>query len=484
MALEIKQQLQLRQVQQLVMTPQLQQAIKLLQYNHQEMIGAVELELKENPLLEISSFEEPFTDQETANRNDIKGLEEANAEPESSKTEIFDPKDVFDIEWENYLENYGGDYSPAQRNDSEIPPIENMVTYSENLFRYLIRQLQLSRIEGHDRRVAFEMIGNLTENGFLDVGLQEVAESLDVQIEEVERILAEVQQFDPPGVAARDLRECLLIQVRLLDSPEPLAERILEEAFALFQAGKIEAIARSLKASLDKVRSALRLISTLEPNPGRPFMDRDTIYIVPDIFVIKVGKDYSVVLNDDGIPRLRISAYYQKELHTQGSSSKTKDYIQEKMRGAVWLIKSIHQRRRTIHRVTESILKFQREFFDKGIDYLRPLILKDVAEDIEMHESTISRVTTNKYVHTPRGTYELKFFFNSGIQHGTDTIASESVKNQISKIVKKENPEKPASDKQIVDELARSQIRIARRTVAKYRELLGIPPSSKRRKKF
>jgi RNA polymerase sigma-54 factor len=482
MALEIKQ--QLRQTQQLVMTPQLQQAIKLLQYNHQEMIGALEHELKENPLLEISSFDDPFTDQETANRSDIKGLEESNAEPESSKTEIFDPKDVFDIEWENYLENYGGDYSPAQRDDSEQPPLENMVSYNENLFRYLVRQLQLSRIEDQDRRIAFELIGNLTEHGFLDVDLQEVAESFDVSLEDVERILARVQMFDPPGVATRDLRECLLIQAQLHDPPEPLAERILSEAFELFEAGKIEAITRALKASLDDVRSALKVIANLEPNPGRPFMDRDTIYVVPDIFVIKVGKDYSVVLNDDGVPRLRISSYYQKELHAQGSASTTKDYIQEKMRGAMWLIKSIHQRRRTIYKVTESILKFQREFFDKGIDYLRPLILKDVAEDIEMHESTISRVTTNKYVHTPRGTYELKFFFNSGIQHGTDSIASESVKNHISKIVKNENPKKPASDKQIVDELARSQIRIARRTVAKYRELLGIPPSSKRKKKF
>ena len=243
--------------------------------------------------------------------------------------------------------------------------------------------------------------------------LQEVAESFDVSLEDVEQILARVQMFDPPGVATRDLRECLLIQVQLHEPPEPLAERILSEAFELFEAGKIEAITRALKASLDDVRSALKVIANLEPNPGRPFMDRDTIYVVPDIFVIKVGKDYSVVLNDDGVPRLRISSYYQKELHAQGSASTTKDYIQEKMRGAMWLIKSIHQRRRTIYKVTESILKFQREFFDKGIDYLRPLILKDVAEDIEMHESTISRVTTNKYVHTPRGYLRVEVFFST-----------------------------------------------------------------------
>ncbi|MDQ7782805.1 MAG: RNA polymerase factor sigma-54 [Desulfomonilaceae bacterium] len=482
MGLEIKQ--QLRQTQQLVMTPQLQQAIKLLQYNHQEMLGALEQELKENPLLEALPYEEPFSEQDPSSRSDNKNFEDANAEPDSSKTEIFDPKDVFDVEWENYLESYGRDYAPAQRDDSEHPSIENMATYSENLFTHMVVQLQLSRIEGRDRRTAFELIGNLNENGFLDVELEEIARSVGVEIDEVERVLRLVQEFDPPGVAARSLLECLLIQARALEPPEPLAVRILEEAFGLFEAGKMEAISRALKAPVEDVRAALMIISTLDPNPGRPFLNNDTIYVVPDIFVIKVGENYSVVLNDDGIPRLRISSYYQKELHAQGSSSITKDYIHEKMRGAMWLIKSIHQRRRTIYRVTESILKFQREFFDKGIDYLRPLILKDVADDIEMHESTISRVTTNKYVHTPRGTFELKFFFNSGIRHGADSIASESVKNHIARIVKSENPNKPASDKQIVDELARSQIHIARRTVAKYRELLGIPPSSKRRKKF
>lgn len=482
MALEIKQ--QLRQAQQLVMTPQLQQAIKLLQYNHLEMIGALEQEARENPLLEVVSQEEPVATQDTSSGNDLERMEEANKEPDNSQSALVDPTDVFDIDWENYLESYGGDYSPILRDQSERPPLENMVTYQENLFEHLVRQLQISRIEKQDRRTAFEIIGSLNQNGFLDADLQELADSLQVSLEDVERVLALVQDFDPPGVAARDLRECLLIQARSLDPPEPLAVRILEEAFEPFQRGKFDAVARRLKTKFDAVKKALKVIASLDPNPGKAFNDETPIYIVPDIYVIKTGNDYSVVLNDDGLPRLRISSYYQKELHNQGSSSPTKEYIQEKMRGAMWLIKSIHQRQRTIYKVTHSIIKFQREFFDKGIDYLRPLILKDVAEDIEMHESTISRVTTNKYMHTPRGTFELKYFFSSGIRQGADTIASESVKNQILRIVKSENPNKPASDKQIVDELARSQIHIARRTVAKYREILGIPPSSKRRKEF
>ncbi|MBI5250764.1 MAG: RNA polymerase factor sigma-54 [Desulfomonile tiedjei] len=478
MALEIKQ--QLRQTQQLVMTPQLQQAIKLLQYNHLEIVEALDLELKENPLLEVSSLDEPFTDkdQDADNRNDLNKLEEMVKEDRSER-------DIFDIDWENYLESYGADYAPAQRDFSERPPIENVVSYKENLFQALVRQLRLSHIEGEDRRIAFEIIGNINDDGYLEMSVEELAESLQVPADRVLRVLMEVQSFDPPGIAARNLQECLLNQAYALEPPHLLAAKILEEAFEPFQQGKMDQVARKLKTSIDEIKDAARIIARLDPRPGRTHSNQDTIYVVPDIFIMKIGNEYSVVLNDDGLPRLKVSSFYQKELHSNGSGSGlAKDYIQEKMRGALWLIKSIHQRQRTIYKVTQSIIKFQREFFDKGIDYLKPLILKDIADDIDMHESTISRVTTNKYVHTPRGIFELKYFFNSGIRHGADVIASESVKNQILRIVKNENPKKPASDKQIVENLARFQIHIARRTVAKYREILGIPPSSKRKKKF
>ncbi len=474
MALEIKQ--TLRQTQILVMTPQLQQAIKLLQYNHIEVVNALEQEIKENPLLEISSFDEPLPEQD--NRNDLKSIEEMIKEPERPES------DIMDVDWENYLESYGGDYSPAQKDFSERPPLENMATNQDNLFQYLIRQLQLSHIEDDDRRIAVEIIGNIDDNGYLDVGLDELATTLGVSLEDVERILKQVQQFDPKGIAARNLRECLVIQAEALDPPNPLVIRIIEEGLDLFEREKYDVIAKRFRVSLDEVKDAARAISSLDPKPGRPFVNSDTVYVVPDIYIAKIGNDYNVMLNDDGLPRLKISSFYQKELHSGVSSSVAKDYIQEKMRGAMWLIKSIHQRQRTIYKVTQSIIKFQREFFDKGIDYLKPLILRDVADDVEMHESTISRVTTNKYVHTPRGIFELKYFFNSGIRHGADVIASESVKNQIVRIVKNENPKRPASDKQIVEELARYQIHIARRTVAKYRELLGIPQSSKRKKKY
>jgi len=476
MALEIRQ--QLRQTQQLVMTPQLQQAIKLLQFNHLEMVNAVEQELTENPLLEAVAYDEPFTDKESEVRNDLKALEDTVREPERGE------RDVQDADWENYLDSYGGDYSPALRDFSDQRPLENRAASQKNLFRHLLEQLQLSKLTDMDRRIALEIIGNLDENGFLDISLEELAHSLNVDLDKIRAVLAEVQQFDPRGVAACDLRECLLIQAKALETPNSLAVRILEEAFNSLHRGKLDEVVRKLKVPAEHVRDAVKVISSLNPRPGTSFANSDTIYIVPDIFVIKTGNDYSIVLNDDGLPRLRISPFYQQALHSGVSPAGTKDYIQEKMRAAVWMIKSIHQRQRTIYKVTQSIIKFQRGFFDKGIDYLRPLILKDVADDVDMHESTISRVTTNKYVHTPRGIFELKYFFNSGIRYGADAIASESVKNQILRIVKSENPNRPASDKQIVEELARSHVHIARRTVAKYRDILGIPPSSRRRKKF
>jgi RNA polymerase sigma-54 factor len=477
MALEIKQ--QLRQVQQLVMTPQLQQAIKLLQYNHIEMVDVLEHELKENPLLEVGTLDEPLGGDEGDGRTDGDSLEALVKEPEQSET-----IDVFGVDWESYLENYGQDVSPIRRSDDELPPIENRVSYHDTLFRYVLAQLRLTRLPESDTRIALEIIGNVDERGYLAIELQELADSMEADLGDVERVLSEVQKLDPPGIAARDLRECLTIQARALEPPDPLVVSILEEAFDFLQQRRIDKVARKLRVSLEEVKEAVAVISTLEPKPGRPFSSQDTVFVAPDIFIAKVGNEYSVILNDDGVPSLRISSFYKRQLHSGASNSKAKDYIQEKMRSAMWLIKSIHQRQRTIYKVTWSIIKFQREFFDKGIDFLKPLVLKDVAADIEMHESTISRVTTNKYVHTPRGIFELKYFFNSGIRHGADTIASESVKNQILRIVRSENPKKPASDKRIVEILAAADIHIARRTVAKYRELLNIPPSSKRRNKF
>ncbi len=288
MALEIKQ--QLRQTQQLVMTPQLQQAIKLLQYNHLEMAEALEQELKENPLLEVSAFDEPFTDKDSDadNRNDLNKLEEMVKEDHSER-------DIFDIDWENYLESYGADYAPAQKDFSERPPIENLVTYKETLFQSLLRQLRLSHIEGEDRRIAFEIIGNINDDGYFDSTVEELAESLQVPAEKVLRVLMEVQSFDPPGIAARNLHECLLNQAYALEPPNLLAAQILEEAFDLFQHGKMDLVARKMKCSMEEIKEAAETIARLDPRPGRAYANQDTIYVVPDIFIMKIGNDYSVV---------------------------------------------------------------------------------------------------------------------------------------------------------------------------------------------
>lgn len=479
MALEIRQ--QLRQTQQLVMTPQLQQAIKLLQYNHVEMVTVLEKELRENPILEANINEESLSAQsQNELRTDSKSLEEMNKEPEHTEN-----KDVLGVDWESYLETYGRDYTPVRKDNDDLPPIEARVTYKETLFKDLISQLRMTRLTDQELRIAIELIGNIDDRGYLDIDLGTVAKNHETDLETVENVLMEIQKFDPPGIGTRNLRECLLIQARLYDPDDDLIIGILEDGFELFQQGRMDKLARKFKVDEEEIKEASRTISTFEPKPGRPYVDQDTVFVTPDIYIVKVGNDYNIELNDEGVPKLKISHFYQNQMvqNPQGGTN-TKDYIQDKMRSAMWLIRSIHQRQRTIYKVTESILKFQRDFFDRGIDHLKPLVLKDVAADIEMHESTISRVTSNKYVHTPLGIYELKFFFNSGIRHGADSIASESVKKLIERIVKTENPKKPTSDKQIVELLKKSDIHIARRTVAKYREVLGIPPSSKRRQKY
>jgi len=475
MALEIKH--QLRQTQQLVMTPQLQQAIKLLQFNHLEMIGALEAELKENPILEAVQEEESLSNEDST-RNDLTALEDMTSEPQIEQPEILE------AEWRNYLESYGGDYEKNHGDNRDRMPLENLANQSDSLFDHLLAQLRESELEEEDRKIALDLIGNINDDGYLDIDLATIAASRGIDEDQVERVLSEIQGFEPVGVGARNLQECLLIQARHLDPPNETAIGLLRNHFDLFEKARFDDIVKRMKLPELEVRTAIRVIASLNPKPGKRYNTDGTVYVTPDIYIIKVGNDYSITVNDEGLPRLKISPFYQKKLHSGDCSPTTRDYIHEKMRGAMWLIKSIHQRQRTIYKVTQSILRFQRDFFDKGIDHLKPLILRDVADDIDMHESTVSRVTTNKYVHTPRGTFELKFFFNSGIQQGQDAIASESVKNHIVRIVKDEDAKRPISDKEIVDQLKRFQIHIARRTVAKYREMLGIPSSSRRKKRF
>jgi len=482
MALEIRQQLKLSQ--QLVMTPQLQQAIKLLQLSRMELVDLVRQELEENPILEEGA---ELLDEKEA-REEAAELQEVVTPSEEIQEVSGESEGLNDIDWQTYLEGYNLGTSTADHyeEEDERPSYENLLTRKSTLSDHLMWQLNLTRMGDRERRVAAEIIGNLGDDGYLMATVEEIAASTGVAPEEAERVLRVVQEFDPSGIACRNLQECLLRQVAQLGMNGSLVETILRDHISELENRRYPAIAKALGITLDDVLATAKIISNLDPRPGSAYGQEDVHYIIPDIYVYKIGDEYVVVLNDEGLPNLRINSFYRSAL-SGGTNidAKAGEYIQEKLRGAVWLIKSIHQRQRTIYKVTKSIIKFQREFFDKGIEYLKPLVLRDVAEDIEMHESTISRVTTNKYVQTPQGLFELKYFFNSGISTTEgDAIASESVKSRIKEIVAAENPKKPHSDQKIVEILHQHGIDIARRTVTKYREMLGIGSSTERKRLF
>ncbi|TMA34794.1 MAG: RNA polymerase factor sigma-54 [Deltaproteobacteria bacterium] len=494
MALELKQQVRLSQ--QLVMTPQLQQAIKLLQLSRMELVDLVQQELQENPVLEegIESEEDragveaaaPGDSPEAADATEataeLAPTDLAGAEP-GTVAEATDAEKIADVDWQDYLDaNPHTGMSEAVSPDDR-PSIDATYTRRETLSEHLLWQLQLASLPVEQEVAGRFIIGNLDERGYLTSPLEEISRQCGVREEVVAAALAAVQEFDPSGVAARDLRECLTIQARVLGIDDPLVLRILDEQLDVLIKRDFRGLSRALGVSIEEVAAASLVIGRLEPRPGRAFGGEEPVYIVPDIYVYRVGNDLHVVLNDDGLPRLRISSLYREVLAKGNPAPKdTKEYVGDKVRSAMWLIKSIHQRQRTIYKVMQSIIKHQREFFERGINYLKPLNLRDVADDIEMHESTVSRVTTNKYAHTPQGIFELKYFFNSSISRVQgEAVASESVKERIRRLIVNEDPRRPLSDQRIAEMLRVANIDIARRTVTKYRESMNLLSSTKRR---
>jgi RNA polymerase sigma-54 factor len=481
MAIGMKQTLSLSQ--QLVMTPQLQQAIKLLQLSRMELESLINTELVENPVLDESQ--------------DSEGTTQAMSEvpPETPQQQDERRKETEEFNWESYIENFRSAPSlPVYRGgEDDLPSYENTLTAPPSLTDHLLWQVTMSNMTPAQKRMAEVIVGNVNEDGYLAATLEEIAQKEGFDIHELEVVLYNVQNFDPVGVAARDLKECLLVQVYEHHPEDEILERIVENHLSELEKKNYQNIVRALGITMDEVIERVKIIEELEPKPGRAFGGSNAHYIIPDIYVMKRNGEYVVMLNEDGLPKLKISPFYKSLLDGAAAaaqsapeeSSQTKDYIQGKLRSAVWLIRSIHQRQRTIYKVTESIVRQQIEFFEKGVEFLKPMVLRDVANDIGMHESTISRVTTNKYVHTPRGIFELKYFFNSGISrlHGAD-VASESVKEKVKAIIAQEPPANPYSDQKIVELLLKEDINIARRTVAKYREMLGILPSSKRKRVF
>ena len=479
MALELRQSLSLTQ--QLIMTPQLQQAIKLLQLSRLELVDAISQEMEENPILEEQPAGEVEEDSSTEEEKkqaeeDIPALTEVTVEERARE----------DIDWENYISEYNTSGTGQSFDGREAPPLENTLSTRTNLHSHLMWQLSMSNFDEAKREIAAHIIGNLDEDGYLDISLEEISQITGHPPEKMLETLLLIQNFDPVGIAARDMRESLLIQARFQELGGTIVEKIILDYLEELEAKKYDNIARDLSINIQEVLTAVSVLKGLEPKPGRIYSDDETIYITPDIYVFKVGDDYEIVLNEDGLPKLRINSYYREILRNKDSvPEQAKTYIQEKLRSAAWLIKSIHQRQRTIYRVTESIVRFQKNFFGQGITKLKPLVLRNVAEDIQMHESTVSRVTTNKYVHTPQGLFELKFFFNSSINSlDGECIASESVKERIRNIVKLEDQANPCSDQEIADMLRELNIKVARRTVAKYRESMKILPSRKRKNPY
>lgn len=486
MALEIKQELRLSQ--QLVMTPQLQQAIKLLQLSRLELAGVVEQELQENPVLEETQDAEEERNTAQAAEQHLEETSETPAAEQSGDASVTDrePTDaekIADVDWQNYMDAYPQTGMAPMREDEDRPSIENTLSRRTTLAEHLEWQLGMASFKPEEHEAAHWIIGNVDDDGYLQSPVEEISAQSGIDPDVVEAALVQVQAFDPTGVAARDLRECLMIQAKVIGIQDPLALRILDEHLAALTRRDFRGIARTLGIPIEDVSAAADVIGQLEPKPGRAFGGEEAVYIVPDIYVYRVGEDFHIQLNDDGLPKLRISNLYRDVLGKgKGTPKETKEYVQEKVRSALWLIKSIHQRQRTIYKVMQSIIRHQRDFFERGIAHLKPLNLRDVAEDIEMHESTVSRVTTNKYVHTAQGIFELKFFFNSSINRTDgDSIASESVKEKIRKIIGAEDPRRPLSDQRIAEMLKAGQIDIARRTVTKYREALNILSSTKRR---
>lgn len=515
MAVELKQTVKLSQ--QLLITPQLQQAIKLLQLSRIELVETVQKELLENPVLEESDERDSGAEAEgksTEGISDSASL--ANNEPSDPRAEGGDSKE---FDWGNYIEStsYSGrePRSFAGNLGEEAPNYENMVSSSTSLHDHLEWQVKMGSFTPEEEETCITVIGNLDDNGYLQMGLEELAEKAPHSFEELEDALCIIQDLDPPGVGARNLKECLLLQVKDLGQDRAVLEKIINNHLKHIEKRNFQALSKKLDLTVRRTKELCDVIYSLEPKPGRAFGKGEAQYITPDVYIQQVGDEFVVILNEDGLPKLQISNFYKSaimkemmakkesdiesatkeaDLNTENSeapeSSSTgdeaQDYIQDKLKSALWLIKSIHQRQKTLFKVTKSIAGFQKEFMARGVQNLKPLVLRDVAEEIGVHESTVSRATNGKYVHTPQGIFELKYFFNTGLTNvaGGEDFANEAVKQMIKQLISTEDQKSPLSDQALTTLLKKQDIDIARRTVAKYREMLGILPSSRRKRLY
>ena len=479
--------------QKLVMTPQLQQAIQMLQLSRLELQQAIRQEMMENPILEegsdeadeaadTPSEESASPDAQTDTQADPPGAEaDQNAEGQS----LQDTLDSFEYQWED-----GNDftYGETEVRDADERSPEGALSRPASLVDHLAWQLRLSHLTGAEQAAGVAIIGNLDENGYLALPLEEVAVEAGAPLAACEAALAVIQGFEPAGVGARDLTECLLIQIAQLGKGGTLAEQIVKAHLPALQKREYQRLADHFRVPMEAVLDACKTISHLEPKPCRPFYATENMDVIPDVYAVKAeGGGYTLRLNEDGLPRLKIAPYYRRLLRSMDRADpETRSYLQKKLKSALWLVKSIEQRNQTIHKVAQSILKLQAAFFEKGVEHLKPLILQQVADDIAMHPSTVSRITTRKYIHTSQGIYEMKFFFSSRLAtaNGDDAEGTSgmAVREMIRRMIAEENPAQPLTDHDLVKALGSQNVEIARRTVSKYREMLKIPSANLRRR--
>lgn len=479
----------LKQTQNLMMTPQLQQAIKLLTLTHLEMTNVIAEEMVENPMLEELEPGEKDKDY------NLEKLEQQNVE---AKSENFDQPSAVekdDFDWNNYIDTYNSSSSAppsmATPDPDETPNYENIISRGMSLQDHLEWQLRMEELTDEELETAMMIVHSINDDGYLSGSFEEVIAESSLEREHCFEVQGLVQSLDPVGCGCETLTDCLMAQARIAEERSPLLEKIICDHLEDLKNRDYKKIAKTIGVTEEQILKTSELLKQFHPKPGRQVSSQETHYIVPDIFVKQAGGEFVVQVNDEGVPRLKVSKLYQEMLKKSEAKGSTKaddeasKYVQEKLNSALWLIKSVQNRQKTINKVAESIVKQQQEFFKKGPRFLKPMVLKDVANEIGMHESTVSRVTTNKYMHTPIGLFELKYFFNSGIsgKNGGADISSEVLKLKIKGLIENENAKRPLSDQKVAELLGRDDIDVARRTVAKYREMLGILSSSKRKVK-
>ena len=482
--MSLKQKFEQKQIQKLIMTPALQEAINLLPLPNLELIEIINQQLAQNPLLEIK--EETKNNQEISEPKDLKSNTDEEKVDFKKEDEVASKNDIDEQEFNNILKDYfeEGRYPQSYYEEKDLPSLENTVSHPLSLWDHLMWQANLTFFSKREKAIAEYIIGNVNQDGYLEISVEELAKACKTSKEKIERIRRTIMNFDPVGVGSLNLKECLLTQLENLGMKDKILEKIIKEYLSLLEKHNYQELADELGISLSQLKHYLNIIKSLNPKPGTKFTQKTSDYMVPDIFVEKDENGFKVYLNKEGVPQLRINPYYRNLLVRKAQvNPDLKKYLEEKLKSAIWFLRSLEQRNKTIYKVAQYAVEKQRDFLEKGFKWLKPLTLAEVAEAINVHESTVSRVVSNKYILTPQGLLPLKFFFPKKIIDGTGReFSSELIKEKIFSLIKNEDPNRPLSDADIVDILAKSGISLARRTVAKYRKQLKIPSSRIRKR--